>query len=216
MEGVCSGMEFMGRYSRKCFLQGKMYLLHIRVPISIFQLSEQLKTHYVSWIVSLNVKQSLSMSSSIRNPITHAARDKSRALQAPSVPSQAPAVNNVSQGFNIPPFAATSEATAHVNQHVSPATIPPSNPLLRLETTSTEPSGSISESAPNRQHSESCLHPQIRVLKLHMKSRLCSLESALLKSSKIQDHKRKKERGALVGNVHVRTTLANISSFASH
>lgn len=97
-------------------------------------------------MVSLNVKQSLSMSSSIRNPITHAARDKSRVLQAPSIPSQALTVNNVSQGFNIPSlaFATTSETTSYVNPHVSPPIIPLSNSPLRFETTLTDPEPSSS------------------------------------------------------------------------
>jgi len=81
------------------------------------------------------------MSSSIRRPITQAARDKSRALKAPHVPSQALAMNRISQGFNIPPFTATSDTTSPVNQHTSPPILPLTNsePPARFGPTSSEP-----------------------------------------------------------------------------
>ena len=100
-------------------------------------------------MVSLNVKQSLSMTASIRRPITQAARNKSRALKAPHIPSQALAVNSVSQGFNIPSFASASNvSTSPINHHTSSLFLPLSNnsnaPAQKFGSTSSEPGPSSS------------------------------------------------------------------------
>src|SRR6266699_1759648 len=69
----------------------------------------------------LNVKQSLSVSSSIRRPITQAVQGKSRAHNAPSIPSQPLTVNTVSRGFNT--HSVTGMGTISATIHcVSPPT----------------------------------------------------------------------------------------------
>ena len=109
------------------------------------QLSEQLKTHYASWMASLNIKQSLSISSSIRCPVTRAVRDKSRALNAPLIPSQALAVNTVSRGFNTPSFRGTCDVISPASHQTLRPTGPSllsSNPAPPSNLTTFEPSSS--------------------------------------------------------------------------
>jgi len=66
------------------------------------QLTEQLKVYYSSWQVQLNVRESMSITSALRQPITKAACDPSRSKDAPTVPLRTLAPPIITRGFNIP------------------------------------------------------------------------------------------------------------------
>lgn len=66
------------------------------------QLTEQLKVYYSSWQAQLNVRESMSMTSILRQPIMKAARDPSRSKDAPTLPLRTLAPPIITRGFNIP------------------------------------------------------------------------------------------------------------------
>ena len=66
------------------------------------QLTEQLKVYYSSWQAQLNVRESMSISSTLRQPIIKAARDPSRSKDAPTLPLRTLAPSIITRGFNIP------------------------------------------------------------------------------------------------------------------
>jgi hypothetical protein len=65
------------------------------------QLTEQLKVYYSSWQIRLNVRESMSITSTVRRPITKAARDLSRAKDAPTLPLRPLAAPSITRGFAI-------------------------------------------------------------------------------------------------------------------
>jgi hypothetical protein len=65
------------------------------------QLTEQLKVYYSSWQIRLNVRESMSITSTVRRPITKAARDPSRAKDAPTLPLRPLAAPSITRGFAI-------------------------------------------------------------------------------------------------------------------
>ncbi len=78
-------------------------------------------------MTNLNIKQSLSLSSTLRFPANAAARDPSRATFAPAVPQRDLTLNVVTDGFsicNIP--LVDPEPSSHTAVHaVPPATVSP-------------------------------------------------------------------------------------------
>jgi hypothetical protein len=66
------------------------------------QLTEQLKVYYSSWQVQLNVRESMSITSTLRQPIMKAARDPTRSKDAPTIPLWTLAPPIITKGFNIP------------------------------------------------------------------------------------------------------------------
>lgn len=76
------------------------------------QLVEQLKTYHAHWMITINIKQSLSLTSRNRRPINEAARNPSRSTAAPAVPQGLLKDHTVTLGYNpatlLPPFTSLS------------------------------------------------------------------------------------------------------------
>ncbi|KJA14046.1 hypothetical protein HYPSUDRAFT_150847, partial [Hypholoma sublateritium FD-334 SS-4] len=89
-----------------------------------YKLVEQLKTYHAHWMVTLNVKQSKSLSSTARRPINEAARDPLRSVKAPPVLQKSPERNSVTTGFNPVPITAPSANNMVAAQRAS---LSPSN-----------------------------------------------------------------------------------------
>jgi hypothetical protein len=72
------------------------------------QLTEQLKVYYSSWQAQLNVRESMSITSTLRQPILKAARDPSRSKAAPTLPLRTLTPPIITRGFDIPDTSSTS------------------------------------------------------------------------------------------------------------
>ncbi|KAF8802775.1 hypothetical protein BYT27DRAFT_7341177 [Phlegmacium glaucopus] len=99
-------------------------------PGIFYKLVEQLKVHYSVWEVQVNVKQTLSMSLAIRNPLLKAARNPSQSMAAPTLPTRQLITHKPTKGFDtssIPhqPFDPDQLVMTNVAQ----------NPLVHLPTT---------------------------------------------------------------------------------
>jgi len=112
------------------------------------QLSEQLKAHYTSWMVLLNVKQSLSMSSLLRRPVISAIWNKTRLINAPPVPSRTLIAHIVPAGFNTPPPGTNPPNTLQPSvNHYCGDTIMSGSPLTGASESTSMPTSIITATA---------------------------------------------------------------------
>jgi len=101
------------------------------------QLTEQLKVYYSSWQVRLNVRESMSITSAVRQPIMKAARDPSRSKDAPTLPLRTLAPPIITRGFNIPDTSSI----------ITTSSRPAEEPVQQLSDTCHTPAPSTAASA---------------------------------------------------------------------
>lgn len=129
--------------------------LLIFLIVLIIQLVEQLKTYHAHWMVTLNVKQSKSLSSTARRPINEAARDPSRSVKAPPVPQKSLQQHPVTTGFNPIPITAPPSA------NTAPASLRASLDAYPLGSTGPAVLSTASNQSSNSANAESSAHSPI-------------------------------------------------------
>ncbi|KAF9529747.1 hypothetical protein CPB83DRAFT_882672 [Crepidotus variabilis] len=104
-----------------------------------YKLVEQLKVYYTQWQTSLNVRQSLSLSSNVRKKSIKAARNPSRMDQAPQLSTRPLTLHSITHGYDIgslltppTPMRGGQTETTRASEANPPSSskIPPASTLL--------------------------------------------------------------------------------------